>query len=84
MLIITGISNGKNLNELTIYGKLCRNVIIFCWQELASLFQVQEKLKACRSSKSNFSSSCFITDDSHVKVLWLGAGVFSEHNILYF
>ena len=74
----------KKANELTIYGKLCRNVTIFCWQELASLFQVQEKLKVCRSSKSNFSSSRFITDDSHVKIVWLGAGVFSEHNILYF
>ena len=53
MLIITGISNEKT-NELTIYGILCRKVTILYRQELASLFQVQEKLKACRSSKLNF------------------------------
>ena len=35
------------------------------------LFQVQEKSKACKSSKLNFSSSCFIADDSHVKTVWL-------------
>ena len=50
MLIITWISDEKT-NELTIYGISCRNVTIFNWQKLASLFQVQEKLKACRSSK---------------------------------
>ena len=53
MLIITRISN-EETNELTIYGKLGRNITIFYRQELASLFQVQEKLKACRSSKLNF------------------------------
>ena len=42
-------------------------------------FQVQEKLKACRSSKSNSSSGCFIADDSHVKSIWLHVVVFSEH-----
>ena len=83
MLIITGISN-KKPNELTIYGKLCRNVTLFYRQELASLFQVQEKLKAYKSSKSNFSSSCFIADDSHVNIVWLYAVVFSEHVILHF
>ena len=83
MLIITGISNEKT-NELTIYGILCWNVTIYYQQELASLFQVQEKLKACRSSKINFSSSCFIADDSHVKIVWLHVVVFSEHDILHF
>ena len=39
MLNTTGISNEK------------RNESIFCQQELASLFQVQEQLKACRSLK---------------------------------
>ena len=68
MLIITGISNEKT-NELTIYGILCRNVTIFYRQELASLFQMQETLKACRTSKLNFSSSYFIADDSHVKIV---------------
>ena len=81
MLIITGTSNEKT-NELTMYGILCRNVTIFYRQELASLFQVQEKLKACRSSKLNFSSSWFIADDSHIKNVWLHIVVFSEHDIL--
>ena len=83
MLIITGISNEKT-NELTICGILCRNVTRFYRQELASLFQVQEKLKACRNSKLNFSSSCFTANDSHVKIVWLHVVVFNEHDILHF
>ena len=83
ILIITGISNEKT-NELTIYGILCWNVTIFYRQELVSLFQVQEKLKACRNSKLNFSSSCFIVDDSHIKIVWLHIVVFSEHEICHF
>ena len=83
MLITTRISNEKT-KELTIYGILCWNVTIFYRQELASLFQLQEKLKVCRSSKLNFSCSCFISDDSHVKIVWLHAVFFSEHEILYF
>ena len=51
---------------------------------IAALFQVREKLKACRSSKLNFSSSCFVADDTHVKFEWLHAVVFSEHDILHF
>ena len=82
-LIITGISI-EITNELTIYGILCWNVAVFYRQELVSLFQVQEKLKACRSSKLNFSSSCFIADDSHIKIVWLRTVVFSEHDILHF
>ena len=82
MLIITGTSNEKT-NELTMYGILCRNVTIFYRQELASLFQVQEKLKACRNSKLNFSSSCFTGNDSDVKIVWLPVVVFSEHDILH-
>ena len=82
-LIITGISN-EITNELTTYGILCWNVTVFYQQELASLFQVQEKLKACGSSKLNFSSSCFIADDSHVKIIWLRIVVFSEHDIWHF
>ena len=70
MLIIRGISNGK-INELHR-------------QELASLIRVQEKLKTCRSSKLNFSSSCFIADDSHVKTERLHVVVFSKHDILHF
>ena len=83
ILIIAGISNEKT-NELTIYGILCWNITILYQQELVSLFQVQEKLNACRSSELNFSSSCFIADDSYTKVVWLHVVVFSEHDILHF
>ena len=51
---------------------------------ITSLFQVHEKLKACRNSKLNFSSCCFIANDSLVKTAWLHALVFCEHDILYF
>ena len=50
MLIIAGISN-ETTNELTICAILYQNVTIFYQEELASLFQVQEKLKACRNAK---------------------------------
>ena len=50
----------------------------------SSLFQLHKKLKACRSSKLDFSSSFFIADDSHVKTVWLNVIVFSEHDILHF
>ena len=83
MLMTTAISNGKT-NALTIYGILCRKVTIFYRQELASLFQVQKKLKACRSSKLNFSSSCFIADDSDVKIVWPHVEVFSKRDTLHF
>ena len=83
MLIITRISNEKT-NELTIYGILRWNIIIFYRQELASLFQVQENLKECRSWKLKFSSGCFIADDSHVKFVSLHEVVFSEHDTLHF
>ena len=52
--------------------------------ELASLFQMQKKLKACRNLKGNFCSSCFIAVDSQVKTVWLHVVVFSEHEILHF
>ena len=83
MLTITGISNEKT-NELTIYGILCQNVTIFYRQELASLFQVQKKLKACRNSKLNFLSSCFIANDSYVKIVWLHVVVFGKYDLLHF
>ena len=83
ILIITGKSNEKT-NELNIYGILCRNVTIFYQQELAYLVQPQRKSKACRSSKLNFSSSCFIADDSQVKIAWLLVVVFSEYHIFHF
>ena len=50
-------------------------------QGLTSLFQVQERLKACMSSKLSFLSSCFIVDGSHVKIVWLPVVVFNEHDI---
>ena len=78
MVIITGISHGDT-NVLSIYAILCRKVTIFYRQELASIFQVQEILKACRRSRKNFSSSCFITDGTHIKVIWLHVEVFREY-----
>ena len=69
IVIIFEISN-ETRNKLTIDATLCRNVTIFYRQELAFLYPVQKKLEMCRSSKWNFSSSCFIADDSHVKIVW--------------
>ena len=80
MLITTVISN-ETTNKFTKYAKLFQNVTIFYRQQLASLFQVQEKLETCRELKWNFSNSCFIADDGHVKVVWLYALVFTEHDI---
>ena len=83
ILIITVISNETTI-ESTIYAKLCRNVAIFYQQERASLFQVKEKFKACGSLKWGFSSSCFMTGDSHLKLISLHAVVFNENAILCF
>ena len=83
MLIITEISN-ETTNRLTIYAILCQNVTTFYRQELAVLFQVQEKLKVCRNSKWNFLSSCFVAGDSHVNTVWLHVVVFTEHDIFHF
>ena len=41
----------KKINELTIYTILCQNVTLFYQQELASSFQVQEKLKGMQVYK---------------------------------
>ena len=73
----------KKLMNNHICRILCQNITIFCRQELASLFQVQQKLKACRSLKLKFSSSSFLADGSHVKSVWLHVVVFSEH-VLHF
>ena len=67
ILIITGISNEKT-SEINHKWHIMSKPHNFYQQKLASFFQVQEKLKACRSSKLNFSSSCFIVDDRHVKI----------------
>ena len=37
------------------------------------------KIESVLELKINFSSSCFIADDSHVKIVWLHVAVFSEH-----
>ena len=77
------ISHVLTISHLTIFH-ICQNVKIIYRQELASLFQMKEKSKACRNSKSNFWSCCFIADDSHVKIVWVHAVVLTEHNILHF
>ena len=51
---------------------------------ISSLFQVQKKLKAYRSSKLNFLGSCFIADDRYAKVVWIHVAVFSEHDLSHF
>ena len=43
MLLITEIYN-ESKNELTIYTIVCKNFTILYRQELASLFQVHQKL----------------------------------------
>ena len=53
MLTITVTSNQKS-DELTLCIKLCRNVPILYRQELASLIQVQEKLRACEIQNKVF------------------------------
>ena len=85
---VQNVNNYRNIymktNELTIYAILCRNITIFYRQKLTSLVQVQENMEECRNSKWNFSSSCFIADDSHIKVIWLYVVVFSQHCFLHF
>ena len=81
MLIITGISNeNKWINH--IWNIMSKRHNIYR-QELACMFQVQEKLKACKNSKLNFSSSCFTANDNHEKIIWLHVVVFSQHDILH-
>ena len=46
--------------------------------------QKQEKLKACRNSKENFTGSCFIADESYVKIVWLHAVVLIKDDIFHF
>ena len=80
------ISHALTISHLTFsqFLILSQNVKIFYRQELASLFQMKEKSKACRNSKSNFWSCCFIADDSHVKIVRMHAVIFTEHDILHF
>ena len=46
-------------NELTIYPTLCRNVTIFYRKKLASIKNVQEKLKPCSDSKWKYFKPLF-------------------------
>ena len=69
MLFIKGRSNEK------------RNVLP---TRTSFFISIAKKLKAWRSSKLNFSSTCVIADDSHVKIVWLHVAVFSEHDTLQF
>ena len=83
ILIITVISN-EIANGLAIYAKLCRSDTIFFRQEIASLFQVQGKLRACRNSEWSFSSSCFNKGNSHLKLISLYTVAFNENAISCF
>ena len=80
MLIVIRVSNAK-INKLTMYGILYQNVTIFYRLELASLFQVQGTLKAWQSSKLNFSSSSFIAENRHVKIVCRHVVAISKHDI---
>ena len=81
MLIITGISNEKKINHIWNIMSKRDNIL-----PTRNSFFISSagKLKACRISKLNFSSSCFTADDSYVKIVWLHVVVFSEHDILHF
>ena len=60
-----------------------KKVTVFYRKELASLFRLQKKLRACRNSKQTLSSGCFIAGDCHIKIICLHFLVFNEH-ILHF
>ena len=42
------------------------------------------KIEIVQDFKMELSSSCFIANDSHVKITWVHAVVFQEHDILHF
>ena len=83
ILINTVISN-EITNALTIRAKLCPDVTIFYQKEIATLFQVQGKLRACENSEWSFSNSRFIVCDSHVKIISSHTVVFNKSAILRF
>ena len=66
----------KSINHVYNNKSKCHNILP---TKLASLFQVQKKLKACKNSKWNFSSSSFNADDRHVKIVWLQVVISNEH-----
>ena len=67
MSIITGISD-ETTNELTIYAISFRNVTIFYRQRISFFILSACKIERVQEFRINFSSSCFIADDSHVKI----------------
>ena len=75
------IKKNKWINHIWSIWPNCRK---FLRARTTFLFHVLGKLKAWRSSKLNFSSNCFIADDSHVKVVWLHVVIYSEQSILHF
>ena len=75
------IKKNKWINHIWSIWRNCRNILP---ARTTFLFHVPEKLEAWMSSKLNFSSNCFIADDSHVKVVWLHVVIYSEHSILHF
>ena len=81
--VMTVISNKKPI-ELTIYVKLCRSVTIFNRQELAFVFQIQEKLRAVEFKIKVFSSNYFIANDSHMKIIYSYTVVFNVQVVFYF
>ena len=83
MLIITETSNEKNKWIKHIWNIMLKRHNILPTRT-SFFIQLQEKLKAWRSSKLNFLSSCFIANDSYIKIVWLNIVVFSKHDILHF
>ena len=53
-ILIIAVKSNETKRELIKYAKLCRNITTFNRQELASLFQVQEKIKSVREFKIKF------------------------------
>ena len=70
-IIITVISN-EAANELTINAKLYWKVTIFPRQELAPLFQLQQKV-----------GSCLIAGGSYINIVCLHIVVFNKRDILH-
>ena len=58
-----------------------KKVTILYRKELASLFRLQKKLRACRNKKKTLSSGCFIAGDCHIKIICLHILVFNEHTL---
>ena len=57
---------------------------MFYRQELASLIQAQEELKAFEYSKYNFFSCCLIADETRTKIICPHTVVSKEHVPLCF